>query len=165
MKTRFINSPKLLAYASLLAVLFGSAGAGCGGKNDDPQPEDIKLLVGGLWEVTKTYTVTPSDNITLMLKKGALGFKFYADGKLESCSFGTCAPLGRWSFLLKSGSNGTGTLTMFIENTDVQLVYGKKLEGTVEISNDNDFFWVIYGNPTIGDTDATQLEWNLERTP
>jgi hypothetical protein len=156
---------KLLIYSLLSAVLLGNSGAGCASKNnDDPQPNDIKLMVGGLWEVTRTVTETPSDKITLTIKKGALGYKFFADGKLESCSFGTCAALGRWSFLLKNGAVGTGTLTMFIENADVRSVYGDKLTGSLEINTDNDIIWVITGNP-IGDTDATRIVWNMTRTP
>lgn len=157
----------LLTYSLLLAVLFGNSGAGCSSKNsDDPQPgNDIKLLVGGLWEVTQTLTVTPSDKITLKLKKGALGFKFYTDGKLESCSSGTCSPIGRWSFLLQSQSAGTGTLTMYIENSDIASVYGNKMEGYLDISTDNFVRWVITGNPTIGKTDATEIQWAMERNP
>jgi hypothetical protein len=155
---------KLLTYSLLTAILFGNSGAGCGKNNDDPQPGDIKLMVGGMWEVMRTVTVTPSDKITLTIKKGALGYKFYADGKLESCSFGKCAALGRWSFLLKNGAVGTGTLTMFIDNADVRSVYGEKLTGQLEINTDNDIIWVVTGNP-IGDTDATRLEWNMSRTP
>ncbi|GAB3221903.1 hypothetical protein [Spirosoma arcticum] len=158
---------KLLVYSLLAAVLFGNSGAGCSSKNaDDPQPgNDIKLLVGGLWEVAQTLTFTPSDKITLKLKKGALGFKFYADGKLESCSFGTCSAIGRWSFLLQSQSKGTGTLTMYIENPDVASIYGNKMEGYLDISIDNFVRWVVKGNPTIGDTDATQIQWTMERNP
>lgn len=157
---------KLFIYSLLATVLFANSGAGCSNKkSDDPQPgSDIKLMVGGLWEVTKTVFVDPGDKVTLMPKKGALGYKFYADGKLESCSFGTCAKLGRWSFLLKNGAVGTGTLTMFIENNDVQSVYGSKLEGYLEINTDNDIIWVIKGNP-IGNTDATQMEWTMTRNP
>ncbi len=157
---------KVIIYSLLVAVLFGNSGAGCSGsKADDPQPgSDIKLMVGGIWEVTKTVFIEPSDKVTLTIKKGALGYKFHADGKLESCSFGTCAPLGRWSFLLKNGAVGTGTLTMFIENKDVQSVYGSKLEGHLEINTDNDIIWVVKGNP-IGNTDATQMEWTMTRIP
>jgi hypothetical protein len=155
---------KLLIYSLLSAVLFGNSGAGCSGsKADDPQPgSDIKLMVGGIWEVTRNVTVTPSDKVTLNIKKGAIGYKFYADGKLEGCSFGTCGSLGRWSFLLKSKDGGT--LTMFIENKDVQSVYGSKLEGQLEINTDNDIIWVIKGNP-IGNTDATRIEWTMARNP
>jgi hypothetical protein len=158
---------KILIYSLLVAVLIGNSGAGCGSnKTDDPQPgSDIKLLVGGLWNVTQTYTITPSDKITLKPKKGALGLKFYADGKLETCSFGTCGTMGRWSFLLQSQSTGTGTLTVYVDNPDTQSVYGKKMEGYLDISTDNFIRWVVKGNPTIGDSDASEIQWTMERTP
>lgn len=157
---------KLLIYGLLAAMLFGNSGAGCSSKNqDDPQPEDIKLMVGGLWEVTKTVTYDPGDKVTLMLKKGALGFKFYTDGKLESCSFGTCAKMGRWSFLLKNGAVGTGTLTMYLEDANQKELFGDQLTGHLEINTDNDIIWVIAGNPTIGTTDATRMEWTMARNP
>ncbi|OIN56084.1 hypothetical protein [Arsenicibacter rosenii] len=157
---------KLIAYALLLSVFILNGGAGCGGKKtDDPQPAQVKLLVGGLWDVTRTYTVTPSDKITLTIKKGALGLKFYSDGKIESCSSGTCGQLGRWSFQLISNSAGTGTLTVYVESTDIQAVYGKKLEGALDISTDNLIRWIIKGNPVIGETDASEIQWTMERTP
>lgn len=158
---------KCLIYSLLAAVLLGNSGAGCSNnKSDDPpQPENIKLMVGGLWEVTKTVFVDPGDKVTLTIKKGALGYKFYADGKLESCSFGTCAKLGRWSFLLKNGAVGEGTLTLYIENPDTRSVYGEKLEGYLEINTDNDIIWVVTGKPTIGSTDATRMEWTMTRNP
>lgn len=157
---------KFFTYSLLAAVLFGNSGAGCGSKNsDDPQPENIKLMVGGLWEVTKTVNFDPGDKVTLTLKKGALGFKFYADGKLESCSFGTCANMGRWSFLLKNGAVGTGTLTMYLEGADQKELFGNQLTGHLEINTDNDIIWVIQGNPTIGTTDATRMEWTMTRNP
>lgn len=155
---------KYLAYSLLVAVLFGNSGAGCGSKNsDDPQPDnDIKLLVGGTWEVTETYTVDPNDKIRLKLKPLALSYKFLADGKLESCSHGTCGQVGRWSFLLRNKDEGR--LTMYIENKDIQVVYGEKLEGEVAISNDKRVFvWRIVGNPVIGHTDATLMDWHFMR--
>lgn len=154
---------KLLTINLLLAVLLGNSGAGCSGsKSDDPQPADVKLLVGGMWEVTRTHTISASDKITLQMKKGALGVKFYADGKLESCSFGTCKTMGRWSFLLQSQGAGTGTLTVYVDNPESQTVYGKKLEGALDISTDNLIRWIIKGTP-IGNTDATEMQWTMER--
>lgn len=160
-----MNTHRFISFAFLIGIFIINSGAGCGSKNNDPEPEEFKLLVGGLWEVTKQVSIEPSDKVTLTLKKGALGFKFYADGKLESCSFGTCAPMGRWSFLLKSQAVGTGILTAYLENAAQKALFGNKLEGHLEINTDNDIIWVIKGNPTIGETDATEIQWTMARTP
>ncbi|CCH54221.1 hypothetical protein BN8_03369 [Fibrisoma limi BUZ 3] len=158
---------KLFIYSLLAAVLFGNSGAGCSRKNeDDPQPQARKLFVGGLWEVTETSTHMPNDRITLQLKPGALGFRFYTDGKLESCSYGTCVLIGRWSF--KEGQANTNQFIMYLDSPDPKEIYGDMMEGPVAIISDNHVDWLIrplQGQTTIGDTDATSIRWTMKRNP
>ena len=156
---------KLLVYSLLAGIFVLNSGAGCNSKNDDPKPEEYKLLVGGLWEVTKTVTKDPTDVVTLQIKKGYLGYRFHADGTLESCSQGQCEKIGRWSFKLKNEAAGLGTLTFHLENPDQRELFGNTLEGHLEINTDNDVNWLINGDPTIGNTDFHQMLWYMTRTP
>lgn len=160
-----ISMKKLLLYSLLAGIFLLNTGAGCNSKDDDPKPEEYKLLVNGRWEVTKTVTKDPSDIVTLQIKKGYLGYRFYADGTLESCYQAKCGKMGRWSFKLKSEAIGTGVLTVYVENADQKEVLGNVLEGHLEINTDNDIIWVIKGNPTIGKTDAHEIQWHMTRTP
>jgi hypothetical protein len=155
---------KLFIYSCLSVVFLLNSGAGCNSKDEDPKPEEFKLLVNGLWEVTKTVTKEEGDIITLRPNKGALGFRFYADGTLESCAQGQCAKLGRWSFKLQNETVGDGRLTFYLENAGQREVFGDQLEGHLEINTDNDIIWVIKGNPLIGNTDAYEMQWTMVRS-
>lgn len=167
MQVNKMNMKKLLSYLILSGIVFLNMGAGCGDKSEDPAPDEkyIKLLVGGRWDVYKTYSESESDKVTLTIKDGALGYKFYADGTMDGCHKQTCAKQGRWSYKVKSAAAGTGELTFFNDNKDIASVYGEKTVGHLEIIDDNEFGWVITGNPYVGSSDYKVLKWWMRRKP
>ncbi|MEI7582423.1 hypothetical protein [Runella sp.] len=154
---------KLLAYGILCAIFILNSGAGCSDKKEEPEPEYVKLLVGGRWDVYKTYSESASDKITLMIKDGYLGYKFYADGSMDGCYQQTCQKQGRWSYQVKSAVAGTGELTLYNDNKDIAEVYGDKLAGHLEILSDNEIVWVVTGSPSIGNTDYSLMRWYMKR--
>ncbi|GAB3926318.1 hypothetical protein [Larkinella terrae] len=81
---------KYLAY-SLVAVLFGNSGAGCGSKNaDEPQPQQISSLVGKWEAIRALYHITRQDGTTLTtgpeLKQNGtvIIWEFFSDGRLTA---------------------------------------------------------------------------------
>jgi hypothetical protein len=82
MKTIFI-------YSLLVAVLFGSSGAGCGNSNtDEPQPAKLQPLIGKWDAINYFYTITEQNGTvkntgTELKSKGTLiTWEFFSDGRL-----------------------------------------------------------------------------------
>lgn len=151
----------------LAGVFLINTAAGCSDKKDDPKPDEkyVKLLVGGRWNVYKTYSESESDKITLNIKEGYIGYKFYADGSMDGCFQETCAKQGRWEYKVKSAAAGTGELTLFNDNKDIASLYGDKTVGHLEILTDNEFAWIVSGNPYIGHSDYKVMKWWFIRKP
>ncbi|NBB20083.1 hypothetical protein GVN20_12025 [Runella sp. CRIBMP] len=155
---------KIIAYVVLISVFILNSGAGCSDKKEEPEPEYVKLLVGGRWDVYKTYSESASDKITLTIKDGYLGYKFYTDGSMDGCFQQTCEKQGRWSYKVKNAAAGTGELTLYNDNKDIAEVYGDQLIGHLEILSDNEIIWVVNGSPFVGNTDYSLVRWYMKRT-
>lgn len=158
-----MKAQRILSYILLLTIFILNSGAGCGGKNEAPEPGYLKLLTGGRWDVYQTYTESVNDKITLTVKDGYLGYKFYADGSMEGCYQQTCQKQGRWSYQVKSLAAGTGELTLYNDTKDIAEIYGEKLSGHLEILSDNEIIWIVTGNQFIGSTDYKLMRWYMKR--